>query len=140
MGSDSVLKGFASHQLRCGTVGTPNMQNMKGDVLSALPLQLLLQPLRCFSSLGQVVRTHKAGIEAAVFHGKLPVSDDDRDSGDLRFLQDIIPAGLSNRGKNDIVNTLLDKVADGKKLILLVLFRIVKQQLKTVFFRQGFRH
>ena len=118
--------------LRRGAVRAADVQNPERFTGLSAAREFLFQPLNEHVALRAEVRADPAGIQVLILRGNLPVHEDDGDLRLLCLLEDVFPARFHDRGEDDVVDLFLDEIADGQKLVLLLLLGVVKQQFKSV--------
>ena len=116
------------------------MHNMQILIRDTFGLSIFMDPFRHLLSFKFEVRSDPACIEILVLYIYPSVNNDHRDPRILCFLQHEVPSGLRLRRKHDIVYILLDKHAQRRDLVGLLLLAVLVDQIKTVLLRERRLH
>ena len=135
-----VQAGGAAH-LGGGTVIALEMDDLQGRITEvllkpgyrAVPLALEIRA----DPAGEQIVPHIAGGKGAVDH---TVDDDDWDACGLCLAQDGFPAILGGGSEDDVIHALMDEVADGGDLPLLLLLGVVEDEAEAILGGQGLLH
>ena len=133
MGLDGLLQTGAPAQLGAGAQGALDVQDVDRPVRV---LEGLLQPGRGLLSLPAEVGAHVGGIEAVVRHLDGAVHQNDGNPRRLGLLKHRVPAGDAQGHEEDAVHLLLDELADGGDLVLLLLAGVLKEEVIARLLRE----